>query len=303
MASTRIKTCFISAPFKAKVDIIRDCLVRQGVRVLGLEDVPLGSNVIESLSTAIDDADLVVAVLTAEPGRSRASTGNVLFELGYAAGRGKQIVLFAPPKEDVVPPDLRQFLTVRTSLENREAIEFALSQVIAAPERSRTSSPAIRRSGEGLGNNIDEYIAISRALSGPQREYELEELIARAIRASGVELLAEPFRENGRVDLIVWSDDLQNSVGNPFAVEVKTSLNSRSRFRQATEQLARAAEASGAVWSLLIYGEAPKGVDVTWSAAPTVLTISVPQLFESMRHASFVEVVRDLRNRRAHGVG
>lgn len=295
--SPRIKTCFISAAFGEKLGIVKDVLDQNGVRVLGTEDANFGQSLYENALDVINRADLFIGVLS----HNRTSQ-NVLFELGVAIGLGKQVVIFEPPKADLIPFNLQHFLVIRTSLQNRDAIAFALGQILSAPERSSVPIAGTPRSGRGLGHQADEFIGNYSDIIMHSRGWQLEELVASAIRASGVEIVSESFRENARVDLAVWSDALQSSVGNPLLIEVKRKLLSKQEFRRAAEQLASAARDAGSTWGLLLYGEGPTKLDFSWIPMPTVLIISIREILEAMRTATFVDVVRDLRNRRVHGV-
>lgn len=301
MTSPRIKTCFISAPFAAKTYHIREVLEHRGVHILGYEDVTPGATVITSVLDMIRRADLFIAVLTSDATAPRVARDNVLIELGIAAGCGKQVLIFAPAKGDVLPTDLSGMLAVRTSLSNRDAIEFALDQVLAAPERRETHrhEELGLKTDRGLGGEADALMDRFAAFEG-QSGFALEELVASAIRASGADVVSESFRENAPIDLAVWADSFQSSVGNPLLIEVKRRLTHKADFKRAVENLAHAARNAGSTWSLLIYGEGPSAAD-RWTSFPTVLVISFRELLEAMRTASFAEVVRDLRNRRAHG--
>lgn len=301
--SPRFKTCFVSAPIAAKTHHIRDILASRGVQVLGFEDVTVGSNFIQSAMELIRRADLFVAVLVSDATAPRTARDNVLIELGIAAGCGKQVLIFAPAKGDVLPSDMHGMLTVRTSLSNRDAIEFALDQVLAAPERRAVSQPSQLSSVEerNLGDRAEELLESYSSVIASQEGFAFERLVADAIRLSGVDVVSESFGGNAPIDLAVWADSLQSTVGNPLLIEVKRRVTDRGDFKKAVEQLARASRNAGATWSLLVYGEGPTAAG-RWVSRPTVLAISIRELLEAMKTNSFVDVVRDLRNRRAHDV-
>jgi hypothetical protein len=293
----RIRTCFISAPFNAKVAVIKDVLNQNNVRVLGVEGAELGQSPPTSTIDLIDRADLVIGVLSHDR-----ATQNVLFELGLAVGRHKQVLIFAPPKSDFVPLGLQQFLTVRANLHNRDAIAFALHQVLFAPERRNTSTAQeLKQSGRTLGDEANRFLEDYTEIVRDNDEGRLEELVARAIRASSVDAVSESFRESGRADLAVWSDAFQSFIENPLLVEVKFRLLSRKEFKRAADQLAATVREAGSTWGLLLYAEGPQKADLGWVARPTVLVISIRELFEAMRTAAFADIVQDLRNRRVHG--
>jgi hypothetical protein len=149
MVSTRIRTCFISAPFDANTETIKDVLRSQEVGVLGADDYLLGANIVETTHDMIAEADLVIGVLSGDG--PQLQRNNLIFELGLALGLRKQVVVFSPPKRDIVPFESQQRLVIRANLQNREAMDFALRQVLASPERS--GSPR-RHSDKTVGREL-----------------------------------------------------------------------------------------------------------------------------------------------------
>ncbi len=309
----RLGTCYISAPAGTDLDNIRSVLSKRGIRVLVPEDSASYTEVVSDVPRLMSQADLVIGILT----RERRSQW-VLFELGQAVALGKQIVVFAPPKSDILPTNLQRFLTLRINLSNREAIAFALDQVLAAPERvsddgkRRTEGGRYLRKkevrylrkkeeGRGLGPQVDELLPKLREAVAERQGRRFEELVACAIRSSGVEVVAEAPIDDRRFDLAIWSDTLQPLVGNPLPIELKLRLENPSELRAALQQCLRSAHAAGSTWSLLIYGEGLSSKDKVWSTtAPTVLAISIDELIREMRVTPFVDIIRRLRNLRVH---
>jgi hypothetical protein len=102
---------------------------------------------------------------------------------------------------------------------------------------------------------------------------------------------------------VVWSDVLDAFVGNPLLVECKLKLPSGARATQAFQQLEAYMEASRSLWGVLLYGDGPSADDPVWrECPPTILSLPARSLVEQLRTRAFPEVIRDLRNRRVHGV-
>jgi hypothetical protein len=261
-------------------------------------DFAAGNNWSPLVSQPLATADLVIGILTAE----RRSDW-VLFELGQAFATQRQILLFVPPKGIAYfPLDMKGILTVRTSLTSREAIEFALDQLLAAPEPKPTLGAGVVL-GRGLGERASQLIQqVNQAIAGRQ-PLELEGIIERALRESGVEALSTELKEDlGGADVAVWSDALQQSVGNPLLIEVKMRLADRRGARLVATQLAKQALSSGTRWGLLLYGEGPGLSSIQKSLPPNVLAMPIVDLLERMRDRPFAEVVTRLRNQRLHGI-
>ncbi|MBL0931563.1 MAG: hypothetical protein IBJ15_15785 [Alphaproteobacteria bacterium] len=294
MVSSRIRSCFITAPAGTNLDVLTDALRRRDIRVVGPEAVSLGATWETEISNLLTSADLVIGVLT----RARRSDW-VLFELGQAWGQGKMVLLFAPPDSAHVPSTLRRFLTVRANLSNREAIEFALDQILAVPEPTSMPSRSVKEKPP-LGASADRYLQGSVPMFASVNALELEALVANALREAGVDVLARSQAEDRGADLAIWSDELQPFVGNPLLVEIKSRLATPKASANAAQQLSRYVASTGGLWGLLLYGVGPADLG---SLPPNILALSIETLFLRLRGESFDQIVRDLRNRRVHGIG
>jgi hypothetical protein len=290
---SHIRTCFITAPAGSNLKILIESLQSRDIQVVAPEDVPPEGNVETEVSSLLARVDLVIGVLT----RERRSEW-VLFELGQAWAKGKRILLFAPPNSGHLPSTLRRFLTVRANLSNREAIEFAIDQLLAAPDPTSSPSPPRKRT-QPLGVTAENYLKGSFGLTGSVQSAELEQLVANALRDTGVDVVATSEDREYGADLALWSDALQKSVGNPLLVEIKAHLPTQRAAADAAQQLAKHVAASGSRWGLLLFAEGPTDLR---ALPPTVLALPIGALFRRLQHESFDDVVRDLRNRRVHGV-
>ncbi len=291
------KTCFISAPTGANLGVLRGALESRGLRVLVPHDLTVGTDWASEIQKQLAQVDLVVGVLTSE----RQSSW-VLFELGQASALGRRIVLITSPKADPIPFSLHQFLVLRIDLDNEEAIEFALDQLLSAPEPPKREPTTHRKPFRGLGTKADDLIAdMERALAASDWR-SVEQLVSDALRSSGTDIVVTSADRDVGADFAVWSDVLEPFVGNPLLVEVKTRIRSRTEATRAVRQLASYVGASGSRWALLLYGEGPDLEGQLWKEiAPNVLVLSLRSLLDGLRTRGFPELVRDLRNRRVHG--
>jgi hypothetical protein len=103
-------------------------------------------------------------------------------------------------------------------------------------------------------------------------------------------------------DLGVWSDDLDAIAANPLLIVLKRFLRVGAVQRTVQQTLVALSATPSARVALIIYLD-PAGTDpeALKTARFPVLAISLVNLLERMRAASFAEVVRHLRNRSVHG--
>lgn len=293
--NSRIQTCFISAGADTNLETLRQVLADRGLKVL-VPDFQPGARWADEIESCIKRADLVIGVL----GRTRRSD-YVLFELGQASALGKQIILIASQAPFLVTSDLHQFQVVRARPSNREAISFALDQLLAAPPPSRHHF-APKPAGVVLGATADAFLQRLENALRSERGSGVEQVTAAVLREAGVEALAETNVDDRRVDLAIWSDGLQPIVGSPLLVEVKQRFTSADSFKKAAQRLSKAVDASGSMWGLLLYGEGQDGGKWLSSTPGNVLVYSLPSLIEEMRTRPFDDVVTALRNYRVHGL-
>lgn len=295
---SRVRTCFISAPADSNLSVLRNLLTARNIAICGPETMAPGASIPGEIGQILSEVDLVIGVLS-----HKRRSDWTLFELGQAWAKGRQILLIAPPRSgDYLPSDLNGMITLRTSLTNREAISFALDQLVAAPER-RIRQEVVPPKQPHLYLKAANYLELGRQAVAHRRGRELEQLLADAIREAGVETLAtEPAGRRG-VDMAVWADGLQRTVGNPLLIEVKLSAARSSVLRDTAAAFSKELGAAGVRWGLLILGEAPSDRPLDAALPPNVLAITVEDLLQRMRAASLSDIVNELRNRRVHGVG
>jgi hypothetical protein len=293
--SVRIKSCFITAPASSNLDTLRDALKRRDIRIFIPGELPIGSDWLSGISNMISEVDLVIGVIT----RERRSEW-VLFELGQAWAKGKQILLFAPPRSSYLPSDLSRFLTVRANLSNQGAIEFALDQLLAAPPRETRSAPK-PRPRQVLGPAADEYLRLVENAVANRSYSALEQVVAEAFEKSGAQTMSSgPGKDEG-VALAIWSDELQHYVGNPLLVEVKARIRNSFEAAEFANRLSKQVAQSGTRWGLLLYAESPPNAVIREPLAPNILSMALPVLLERMREETFPDIIKEMRNRRIHG--
>jgi hypothetical protein len=293
-----MKTCFVSAPSGTVLDILRDSLVAHGMRPLVPEELSTGTDLASEIQRRLVEADLVIGILSAAQ-----PSNNVYFELGQAAALGKRILVIAAPGAESVIAGMHRMLVLRTTPDNREAIDFALDQVAAAPPQPAVMSERKIFVSFGLGAQSDALLSRLDDAIRSSRTYDFERVLFEAIKGSGADVVVEAPERGRGADLVVWSDVLEAFVGNPLLVEAKLRVPTREAARKAFQQLSVYIEASSSRWAVLLYGDGPPPEHAHWrDCPPNVLLLPARGMIETLRGHAFPEVIRDLRNRRVHAV-
>lgn len=299
-----IRTCFISSSAQDDTRAIRDALIQRGVQVTDWRDQSFqaGTDFLSSLREGISNADLVVAVWPPESSRklSHGVRDNVIFELGLAMGMGKQAILFSPRYDDLIPSDLLGVQFLRTKLNNREAIDFAFDQILTARRLSPTHSRFTKQAKPRRSVNLNLFHDELRNVLASGDGRALENVVARALRETGEEVVVESQSPDRGIDLVVWSDALQPSIQNPLLIEIKLKLDSREHTKRALLKAAETARSAGSNFVMLVYGKGPSEGHSIWLSQPQVLPISADRLFDRLGQESLADIVLSLLNRRAY---
>lgn len=291
-----IKNCYVSAPFDVDTSVLRASLLERSIEVL----TPLEAESMEFSAVGfhrrLRAADLVVAVLTGSK-KSRM----VFFDLGQAEALGKRILIIATAGSDDLPVSLQQSLVLRTAVDNKAAIDFALEQILLAPSERRSTESRKPTPKSNLGPYTDALMAEFESWSPSYGSRQLEQIVKEAIARSGTDVVVSSESGNRGVDLVVWSDALGPLLGNPLLIEVKSKFDRRSAGG-IVQQLMRYLRASGSKFILLLYGEGPPADSQLFADMPgSILVSPLRNFLESLRQKTFDEVILDIRNANAHG--
>src|SRR5215475_4622209 len=123
------KTCFISSAAGTDLHILIAALEEHGYAVVVPTHLAAGQRWLDVLTERLKTVDLVVGVFSREP------IANPVFEIGYALGMGKPVLLIVSPTAEDLPFGLASLPVVRADPTDREAIEFALAILPATPLR------------------------------------------------------------------------------------------------------------------------------------------------------------------------
>lgn len=289
---------FIAAPAAVDTGVIRRALEARGMVPYEIDDrTMIGASIAEVIEDCIGQADLVVAVIGG--GQAQA---NVLYELGYAAALKKRILALVPPDEDL---PIAGIPCLRVRPDNREAIDFGLDLVLNAPPRDRPPPGEPAGQTRPLGRLADDLLArLAEAMKQPDEE-ELTEIVLEALNSSGISSLScssQTSRNDGGVDVGIWSDDFEPWVGNPVFIEIRSRLTSPALSRT-LEQLTHRLDRTQTSWGLLLYGTADLPLNAEALRHPRIFVMGIGEFLRSLRDTGLGPFLTERRNLRVHGRG
>lgn len=178
---TRQVRCFVSAPAGTDLSQLLEALKENDIQVLDPAIFALGAvKITDKIIDGISHADLVIAVLG-----TAASSANVLFELGCASALGKQALVIVTEGYEI-PSDIKDLLYIRTTPNNREAINFALDQILNAPHQEKTHKARLTDNSKPLGRLADDLLNCLNSLGEIPHESEVQNIVREMLEASGV---------------------------------------------------------------------------------------------------------------------
>ena len=285
------RTCFISAPAEADTTILQNILDERGLSVLIEQgdvkaDLSLGKN----LLNAIVSSDFFIGVLQAGVDNSM-----VYYEIGIANGTGRRTLIFTSPSIKNSVKNIKGSLYMRVAMDNREGMEFAIDQVIKAPEIEPKVEQTEKPKNKPIGKIAKDLLA---ELSKPESTWGAhpEDAVIQAIGSSGVNVLVRSKYWDSGADMALWADELEGSVGNPLLIEVKQHISGSTSITRLANQLDSYLESSNAGWLLLLYLKGPEEDSDVWKQFPdSVIHLPVPKFLKYFEESNLVEIVKSLK--------
>lgn len=301
------RTCYLSAApqinLKALVDVLEE---KDMTPVLTSALRSTATTLPEENIRAISQADLFIALLS-----STEENANVYFELGIAIASEVRTLLIAP-MDIHLPPTVAQVPLICTDPEDKEALAFAIEQVLSAqtPAKFRSDLPFSPKQ-HPIGDFADKLLERLDALGDKIKEIEVVDLVKLALQESGISIITQsptPIVERrqdakaARADLALWSDEFSPWIGNPLLIEVKVFRQGRIRISDVVEQVLAYLQPDATRSALILYLGEPSLQTLSPRIYPSIFYMEVRELFTQLRTKSFARILIDMRNRRVHGV-
>ena len=291
------KSCFIIAPFGTNTQVLADALRSRGISPHRLDDLQPGSRVLEALRRAIRDADFVCAVIPEEAHRE-----NLFFEIGVALGTGRPVFAFVEPAV-VLPFHLGAIPHIRARLDDSQSIDSQLDMALRSFVTKRQRR-GIRRSRKENRINIEQARQQLTEFGGSSAHagFRFEKFIADLFGQANIEVSATTHEQDRGADLAIWVDDVDEVLGNPILVELKSGQLSQNALQQAEQQLRHYLQKGPARCGLLVYLDVGnRDFASSESSWPLIFRLSAGELVDALATDSLADMLVARRNRAVHG--
>ncbi len=287
---------FVSAPAGTDLSQLLEALEENNIHILDpAKFAPGAVKITDKIIDGISHADLVIAVL----GRAT-SSGNVLFELGCASALGKTTLVIVPEGYEI-PSDIKDLVYIRTTPNNREAVSFALEQILNAPEQETSQKARLLDKSKPLGSLADDLLKRLESLGETPFERNVEDIVREMLEASGVATRMQPKYSEIRFDFAVWIDELEPYFGNPILIEVKRQLNTARQAKYVVEQLLHYMSLSNVMTVIIFAAQISSEAMKVASSYPNLYFFDLHEFLKRLRQESLGQIIRNERNARVHG--
>lgn len=296
------RTCYLSAAPRINLKALVNVLEEKGMTpALTSALRSTAPTLPEENIRAISQADLFIALLS-----STEENANVYFELGIAIASDVRTLLIAP-MDIRLPPTVAQVPLISTDPENKEALAFAIEQVLSTRSLAQIQSDVpVSPKQYPIGSFADQLLEKLEALGDTIKEIEVVDLIKLALQKSGISIITQSptseHRQDVRADLAVWSDEFSPWIGNPLLIEVKVFRRGQMRLNDVVEQVRAYLQSDTTPSALILYLGEPSQQKPIPRMYLNIYALEVRELFTQLRTKSFARILTDMRNRRVHGV-
>jgi hypothetical protein len=283
----------ISSSASADTSVLREVLRSRGLAPYELDEISAeGRALSDLLEDCLKETDLVVAVLDGN------DKERVLVELGFAWASRKRLLALVAPGEELPFSEIPH---LRARPDSREALEFWLDQVLAAPPRQRSPCDAVQKT-RPLGPLANDFLVEVRRSS---TESELREILRRVLESSGVSAVGSPADRTSPpgADFAVWSEDFEPWIGNPLVIEASSRGDDRKGALADLDALSAFLEKTHTQWGLMVCRDTSSVPEHGAERCPNVFIVSVERLLETLSGTSLGDFLREMRNQRIRGRG
>ena len=290
------KSCYLIAPFSKDVYKLIGLLKRHGIET---DDTLSFSDLNISLSNTIEEgirkADFVCAFIPSN------APPNIFYEIGIARGAKKPIFMIIEEKSlsDIY---LQDMVYVMASIDDENAIEFALDQFLA---KYRQISKRIPSKKEIKNENLEtkQFQDRLELISQENNPFEIESFVVDLFKYINDVTIVERKGFNKGIDMALWVDKLESNFGNPILVEIKSKVRSKSILIKSENQLRNYLEKTNASLGLLLYlGKDLGKIKNEKIRQPLVIWLELHELVSMLSKKSLAEIIRAKRNEMIHSV-
>jgi hypothetical protein len=295
-------SCFIigSIHDHKVINELKSAIIESGINVFDQFNSTSGEGLLNQVSDLINKSDFCIAILS--PNQS----DNITFELGIAHGKGKPLLIFAHEDSEVPNYILTNHLYYRYSdspnslFSVKLAIKKLANNIVEGKRLQVKRTHKTDKKDQFLNKS---YIRKIEELREIGQGRELEYLVQQMFTSLGIEAILSNSKYDRGFDLALWIPEVEESMGNPILVELKMGRINRRRLNEAADQVLGYLEKTNSKTALIIYLNREGEInDFELPDKPHIQFYDLNKLANTLLNTRFEDVLRDKRNKLAHGV-
>jgi hypothetical protein len=296
--TTQVKqlSSFISAPAGTDLSQLLEVLTENHIQILDpAKFAPGAVKITDKLIAGIRHADLVIAVLG-----TASLSGNVLFELGCASALGKKALVIIPEGSEI-PSDIKDLVSIRTTPNNREAVSFALEQILNSPTPTSDQKANLIDKSKPLGHIVDDLLNRLKSFGLMPTENDIFNTVREALEAGKIKVQEQSKQSEESLAFVVWIDELQPYFSNPIKIEVKGSICTSEQAKEAINQVLSYMSLSNVTTVIVFAAQISEEAMNVISSYPNLYFFDLSEILHKLRQESLGQIIRQERNSRVHG--
>jgi hypothetical protein len=287
-----LEKCFISASKGVNVSPLMKLLEEYGVQISSSMNTNL-KNICFAVDDEISECSFICAII------SKNTSSNVIFEIGLARGAKKPLFLIVESEEDL-PSCLRDIIYIRAAANDIEKIRYPLEMFLNNYQPARVYQNVIKTSykldgffAENMLKNLDELKTAA----------EIESLVANLFKNLNDVITVAKFEPNTQADMSLWIDELENKIGNPILVEIKSGHLSYERLLSTENQMREYGRRADSPLGILIYYDrSGKKFRHLEAGYPLIIWLELRDLILELSKRSLAQIIIGERNKIVHGL-
>jgi hypothetical protein len=288
---------FISHQFKDNISGIINLLSKYRVDIFDSQtDINFGKSFQKAIKDSIKECDFMIIVYShANP--------NIAFEAGVGVSLNKPIFSIVSEKNNH-PDFLFDSTYVHALPEEVNKIEFNLKIFLDNIKPNKTS-PTIKIKnkkfyGGGYPNYYDKIFNWYHSINNStEKDYEL--LFKQIFELYNLSVIQNKYDSNIKflTDFCIWSDELNNVMGNPILIEVKKEIN-KNNIDNLKETVLNLANNNSAESCLVFYESLKEISKKDLPNTSRYFFIQISDFIEKFKTSDFNESIRKIRNEIIH---
>lgn len=290
--------CFISREYNISSNIlysIQEVLDELGIQYFDMYSKDSDIDIALGVINIISNAQIVIGVLTP-------NANNVLFEIGLAVGRGKEVFLLIDDSIDV-PTDIYGMSYIKINNNLKENLTLPLSFFIDKKrKRQQVDYTKYYLKRGGFENNFklkERYIERLENIKKNRDSIEYENLVAdlfEEIKEQYATLKHQPTTKDEAYDFAVWIDELSGKIMNPVKFELKVGDFSVGKINDFVDRMAMKVKKQELV--IILYC----GREINYqNKCPNILVIKFEDFLDKLEKYNLAHTIWYFRCLGAHG--